>query len=177
FNTLKAQILYQRLDHDRSKGVYDQARFLDYLKLPRGFSYVNPKWLEKRALAADPQSDLNADLSVALLIHRPIPNDEPLVREYFLALFDQAAKANPAGLGIEMMAPYADYVLDSWLRPLLAEALIVGGHGNAERWAPLISPTAFQQLKERVDIEFPATNPQFFQPGEAAQFDVVVKNT
>jgi hypothetical protein len=177
FNTLKAQILYQRLDHDRSKGVYDQARFLDYLKLPRGFSYVNPKWLEKRALAADPQSDLNADLSVALLIHRPIPNDEPLVREYFLALFDQAAKANPAGLGNEMLTPYTDYVLDSWLRPILAEALIVGGHGNAERWAPLISPTAFQQLKERVDIEFPATNPQFFQPGEAAQFDVVVKNT
>ena len=177
FNSLKAQILYQRLDHDRSKGVYDQARFLEYLKLPRGFGYVNPKWLEKRAQAADPQCDLNADLSLALLVHRLVPNDEPLVREYFLAVFDQVAKANPAGLGNEMMAPYTDYVLDSWLRPILAEALIVGGHGNAERWASLLNPTAFQQLKERVDIEFPATNPQFFQPGEAAQFDVVVKNT
>ena len=39
------------------------------------------------------------------------------------------------------------------------------------------NPTAFQQLKERVDIEFPATNPPFLQPGEAAQFDVIVKNT
>jgi hypothetical protein len=177
FNTLKAQILYQRLDHDRSKGIYDQARFLDYLKLPRGYGYVNSKWLEKRANAGDPQCNLNADLSVALLVHRPIPNDEPLVREFFLAIFDQTAKANPAGLGNEMMAPYTDFVLDSWLRPILAEALIVGGHGNAERWASLINPTAFQQLKERVDIEFPATNPPIFQPGEAAQFDVVVKNT
>ncbi len=159
------------------KGVYDQARFLEYLKLPRGFGYVNPKWLEKRAQANDPQCDLNADLSAALLVHRPIPNDEPLVREYFLALFDQAAKANPADLGEKMMAPYTDYVLDSWLRPVLAEALIVGGHGNAERWASLLDPTAFQALKERVDIEFPATNPPFFQPGETAQFEVVVKNT
>jgi hypothetical protein len=177
FNTLKAQILYQRLDHDRTKGVYDPARFLDYLKLPRGFGYVNPKWLEQRAAANDPQCDLNADLSAALLVHRPIPNDEPLVREYFLALFDQAAKTNPAGLGEAMMAPYADYVLDAWLKPLLAEALIVGGHGTAERWASLLNPTAFQALKERVDIEFPATNPPLFQPGETAQFEVVVKNT
>ena len=177
FNTLKAQILYQRLDHDRMRGVYDQPRFLEYLKLPRGFGYVNPKWLERRAEASDPRCDLNADLSAALVIHRPIGNDEPLVREYFLALFDQAAKADPAVLGEKMMAPYTDYVIDSWLRPLLAEALIVGGHGNAERWASLLSPTDFQRLKERVDIEFPATNPPFFQPGELAQFEVVVKNT
>ncbi len=177
FNSLKAQLLYQRLDHDRMKGVYDPARFLDYLKLPRGFGYVNPQWLQARAATNEPQCDLNADLSAALLVNRPIGVDEPLVREYFLAVFDQAAKADPAGLGEKMMAPYTDYVLDSWLRPLLAEALIVGGHGDAERWASLLNPTAFQALKERVDIEFPATNPPLFQPGETAQFDVIVKNT
>jgi hypothetical protein len=177
FNTLKAQILYKRLDHDRIKGVYDPARFLEYLKLPRGFGYVNPKWLEKRAEANDPPCDLNADLSAALIVHRPIPNDEPLVREYFLALFDQAAKANPTDLGEKMMAPYTSYVLNSWLKPLLAEALIVGGHGTAEHWASLLDPTAFQALKDRVDIEFPATNPPHFQPGDIAQFEVVVKNT
>ena len=177
FNTLKAQLLYQRLDHDRMKGVYDPARFLEYIKLPRGMGYVNPKWLEKRAEAHDPQADLNADLSAALVVNRPIGNDEPLVREYFLALFDQAAKANPTALGEGMMTPYTSYVLDTWLKPLLAEALIVGGHGNAERWASLLNPSAFQALKERVDIEFPATNPPLFQPGEIAQFDVIVKNT
>ncbi len=177
FNTLKAQVLYQRLDHDRMKGVYDPSRFLEYLKLPRGFGYVNPQWLEKTAAANDPRCDLNADLSAALVVHRPVPNDEPLVREYFLALFDQTAKANPAALGEAMMEPYTSYVLDSWLKPLLAEALIVGGHGDAQRWASLLNPSAFQQLKERVDIEFPATNPPLFQPGDVAQFDVVVKNT
>lgn len=177
FNSLKARILYQRLDHDRQQGIYDQARFLDYLKLPRGFPYVNPKWLENRDQAREPRCDMDADLSMALLVHRPVGDDEPLVREFFLTLFDQAANANPAGLGEKMMAPYINYVLESWLRPVLGEALITGGHGNPERWASLLDPTAFQQLKERVDIEFPATNPPFFQPGETARFDVIVKNT
>ncbi|MFZ4766665.1 MAG: hypothetical protein ACOYMN_17065, partial [Roseimicrobium sp.] len=72
---------------------------------------------------------------------------------------------------------WTDYVRDTWLRPVFAEAMIVNGIGNAERWASLLSPTAFQQLKERVDIEFPATNAPFFQPGDDVQFDVVVKNT
>jgi hypothetical protein len=177
FNTLKSHIIYQRLDHDRGKGIYDADRFLEYLKLPRALPYVNPRWLEKRAAVNDPQVDLNADLSAALLAARPIGNDEPLVREYFLAIFDQAAKDQPGDLGEHMMTPYTDFVLESWLKPILAEALIVGGHGTAEKWASLLNPTAFQQLKERVDIEFPATNPPLFQPGDLAQFDVIVKNT
>ncbi len=177
FNTLKAQLLYQRLDHDRGKGVYDPSRFIEYLKLPRRLPYVNPNWLGKHAQLSESLCDLNADLSAGLAVHCPIGNDEPLVREYFLALFEQAAVTHPAALGESMLAPYTAYVLESWLKPLLAEALIVGGHGDAERWASLLNPSAFQTLKERVDIDFPATNPQIFLPGAAAQIEVVVKNT
>jgi hypothetical protein len=35
FNTLKAHILYARLQHDRTRGIYDKTRFIEYLKLPR----------------------------------------------------------------------------------------------------------------------------------------------
>ncbi len=176
FNTVKAHTLYLRLDHDRKKGVYDAARFLEYLKLPHGAAFVNPKWLE-RASERQPQWDANADLSEPLLGARPVGDDAALVREYFLALFDRAATANPGAFGEEMMANYTDYVRDSWLRPVLAEALIVGGHGSAERWASLLTPAAFAHLKERVDIEFPATNAQHFAPGDDVAFDVQVKNT
>lgn len=182
FNTLKAHTLYLRLDHDRKRGIYDAARFLEYLKLPRHVGYIHPKWLE-RAIEKAPACDLNANLSEPLLASRPIGNDEPLAREYFLTLFDRAATANPGNLGEGMMSAYTDYVRDTWLKPVLAEALITGGHGNAERWAPLLSPTVFQALKERVDIEFPATNAPLFKPaigaapGADVQFDVVVKNT
>lgn len=172
FNTIKAQVLYQRLDHDRRKGVYDRERFLEYLKLPRPMGYVSQQLLRSAANAQSPMSDLNADLSEALLTNRPIGNDEPLVREYFLNLFTKAAAAQDLSL-----APWTDYVRDTWLKPVFAEAMITSGQANAERWASLLTPTAFQQLKDRVDIEFPATNAQFFQPGNDVQFDVIVKNT
>ena len=43
FNSLKASVLYRRLDHDRKKGVYDRERFLEYLKLPRRTGYMHPR--------------------------------------------------------------------------------------------------------------------------------------
>lgn len=172
-NTLKSRILYLRLDHDRKKGVYDRSRFLEYLKLPRQLGYINPRWLENIDPAS--RSDLNADLSEPLLLSPPIGNDEELVKEYFIQLFAQEAKpdSDPA----QLLAPWTEYVRDTWLKPVLAEALITNGIGNPERWASLITPPAFQQLKDRVDIEFPATNAPNFLPGDDIQFDVAVKNT
>ncbi|MEQ1853953.1 MAG: hypothetical protein ABMA01_20470, partial [Chthoniobacteraceae bacterium] len=178
FNTLKARVLYLRLDHDRRKGVYDRARFLDYLKLPRPAGYVNPRWLE-RVRDSQPMCDLNADLSEGLIQHRPVGDDEALVREYFLHLF---AANGPAAVDA-MLAPWVEYVRDTWLKPVLAEAMITGGQGNPEQWASLLTPAAFQRLKDRVDIEFVATNPQFFKPalgaelGDAVQIEIIVKNT
>ncbi len=170
--TLKARILYLRLDHDRKKGVYDRERFLAYLKLPRRMPYINEQFL--RTYNSD-WCDLDADLSDPLISSPPVHNDEELVRDYFLHLFATSAKAdsNPR----DLLAPWIEHVSDTWLKPILAEALITNGIGNAERWAPLITPTAFQQLKDRVDIEFPATNAPQFLPGDDIAFDVVVKNT
>jgi hypothetical protein len=172
-NTLKSRILYLRLDHDRKKGVHDRDRFLAYLKFPRQLDYLNPRWLQTRQSNA--WCDLNADLSEPLLSSPPIGNDEPLVREYFLHLF--ATEARPDSDPQQLLAAWTEFVRDTWLKPVLAEALIVNGIGNPERWASLITPTAFQQLKDRVDIEFPATNVQQFLPGDDIAFDVVVKNS
>ena len=176
FNSLKSRVLYLRLDHDRKKGIYDAERFKAYLQLPRQMHYINPRWLQDTT-QRQPAADLNAEFSEPLLIAPPIHTDEELVREYFLTLFDRAAAANPGQLGEAMLEPYVEFVRDTWLKPVLAEALIVGGHGNAERWAYLLTPTAFQQLKDRVDIEFPKTNAQFFAPNADVKFDVTVKNT
>jgi autotransporter-associated beta strand protein len=170
--TLKARILYLRLDHDRKKGVYDRERFLSYLKLPRRMPYINEEFL--RTYNSD-WCDLDADLSDPLISSPPIHNDEELVRDYFLHLFATSAKAdsNPR----DLLAPWIEHVSDIWLKPILAEALITNGIGNPERWASLITPTEFQALKDRVDIEFPATNAPQFLPGDDIAFDVIVKNT
>lgn len=173
--TLKARILYLRLDHDRKRGVYDRERFLTYLKLPRRLPYINEEFL--RTYNSD-WCDLDADLSDPLISSPPIHNDEELVRDYFLHLFAiEAALLGDANNAPGLLKPWIEHVSDTWLKPILAEALITNGIGNPERWASLITPTEFQALKDRVDIEFPATNAPQFLPGDDIAFDVVVKNT
>ena len=79
-NSLKANILFRRLVLDRKMGVYDKARFLEYLKLPRSVAYINRRLVERvrnnRHLV-----QLGADYRkfCGLL---PINNDEPLVRHF-----------------------------------------------------------------------------------------------
>ncbi|MCX6909544.1 MAG: hypothetical protein NTY01_16085, partial [Verrucomicrobia bacterium] len=135
---------------------------------------MNPKWLQSYTQTGQPLCDLSASLAEPLLVARPIHNDEPLVRDYFIHLF---AAAKPDAEADALLAPWTDYVRDTWLKPLLAEAMIVNGLGQPERWASLLTPAEFQRLKERVDIEFPPTNAQFTAPGADVAVDVTVKNT
>jgi autotransporter-associated beta strand protein len=172
-NTLKARILYLRLDHDRKHGVYDRTRFIEYLKLPRQQDYINYTYIKD--VIPGELSDLNADLSEPLLLSPPLSTDERLVREYFLHLF--ASEVKPDSDPNDVLAQWTTYIAEEWLTPVLAEALITHRIGSPEHWASLITPTEFQQLKDRVDIEFPATNAPQFSPGDDIQFDVTVKNT
>ncbi|MBZ4217919.1 hypothetical protein, partial [Klebsiella aerogenes] len=71
-----------------------------------------------------------------------------MVREFFLHFAATEAQ----------WEPWTEWLRDSWVKPLFAEAKITQGSGETERWTSLLSPTAYQALKDRVDIEFPATN-------------------
>ncbi len=172
-NTLKARILYLRLDHDRKQGMYDRSRFMEYIKLPRQQGYINYSYIKD--VRPGDISDLSADLSEALLLSPPISTDEPLVREYFLHLL--ASEVKPDADPNDVLSQWTSYIAEEWLTPVLAEALITNGIGSPEHWASLLTPAAFQKLKERVDIEFPATNAPQFTPRDDIQFDVTVKNT
>ena len=165
FNTLKAHILYARLQHDRTRGLYDKARLIEYLKLPRRMGYMRGDYINK-VLATAPEVDLNANLSEVLVAVPPIGSDEWLVREYLLHLF----KTEPR------WEPWAVWLHDAWVKQVFAEAKIVHGIGNPEQWAALLDPTAFQRLKERVDIDFSPANPQFHAPADDVALDLFVKN-
>ena len=165
FNTLKAQILFERLKHDQKLGKLNAERFLAYLKLPRNVGYVSPKYRENNELFRH-AVDLNNDPSAALG-SRPIGNDEPVVRAYllhFLATVDKSYET------------YKPYVEEGYLNALLAEAKLTTAQGDPEKWFSLISPTAVQALRERVDLEFAATNPDHFLPDQEVSLDLFVKN-
>ena len=164
FNALKAHSLYQILDDQRVAGKYNKALFLEYLKLPRRIGYVEPKYLNdpnrNRVIA-----DLGTDFR-AVTACRTVGNDEPLVRDFFMHLFVDEESWNS----------YTDYVRENWLKPVFAEAKILAGVGDQEKWYSLISPTAYEALKERVDLQFVRHNPRTFAAKDPVSIEIEIKN-
>jgi hypothetical protein len=62
------------------------------------------------------------------------------------------------------------------VKPLFAEAKIVNGIGDPEKWAALLEPDAFRALRDRVDLDFAPTNPARLAPGDEVSVELFVKN-
>ncbi|WP_254507916.1 hypothetical protein [Anatilimnocola floriformis] len=163
-NSLKAHVLYNQLLLDRQKGIYDKEKFLAYLKLPRHVGYVSRAMQESQPYRQFPV-DLNQNYGGATLLP-PIGQDEPLVRTFLLHFLRDAAD----------IKEFEPYVNDTYLKHLLAEVKIVNGLGDAEKWASLLPPEQYKQLKERVDIDFAFTNKTSYSADEAVALDLHIKN-
>ncbi|MBT3290291.1 MAG: hypothetical protein HN380_23310, partial [Victivallales bacterium] len=166
WNTLKANVLYRRLAFDRTQNVHDRQRFLAYLQLPRHAAYVRQEYLrrpELRDVTVDLTTEvvgLSADLGTC------IGGDELLVRAYlrhFLA-------------GAEGYADFAPFLDESYMKEVFAEANILAGTGDQERWHAMIAPQQLRELKERVDIELLPTCRKRFGVTEPVTLDVGIKN-
>ena len=165
FNSLKAHLLYQRLVFDYSQGVHDADRFMTYVKLPRRAPYVHPDWARKERELWRHPANLGQNFRKVTGL-APIGTDEPVVRN-FLLHFLRASENYKA---------YAPYFRENWLKAVFAEAKIVNGIGDPERWASLLSPSQFQALKDRVDIEFDPNNPEHFGVSDNVSLRVHLKN-
>ena len=163
-NSLKTHVLYHRLAFDRSRGIFDEERFLEYVKLPRNVGYINPRYLQvsrNRANAAN----LSANFQPVTLLP-PVRSDTELVRDYLQHFFVDRADYRT----------YAPYMSDTFLKHLFAETKIVNGLGEPERWASLLPPQMFKQLGDRIDIDFAPTNATVFRSDQAVQLDLDIKN-
>jgi hypothetical protein len=163
-NSLKSNVLYHWLVFDRSQGRYELARFLEYLKLPRFQPYMAKAILESDESRRSP-ADLNADFQAVTMLP-PIISDEPLVRSYLQHFFVEA----------NALQQFEPYINDVYLKQLFAETKIVLGLGDPEQWASALPPEVFQQLKERVDIDFAFTNTPHYSGDEPVHLDVHLKN-
>lgn len=161
-NSLKAHVLYNRLDHDRRLGRYDADRFNSYIQLPRPVFYVAPQWL--KLFGNGVQADLNRTFNAIQL--PPIGNEEPLVEEYLHHFLRDAPDYKA----------FTKYIRDTYLKNVFASTKIQHGIDDPEQWASLLSPTDYKALKERVDLDFAYTNPRTFLPGEPVALDLFIKN-
>ncbi len=163
-NSLKAHVLFHRLAFDRTQGQMSRELFFEYLKLPRQQPYMSRAMLEA-AEGRRAQANLGADFAAATQMP-PIGSDEPLVRaylEHFLLAADSPQE-------------FAPYINDQYLRHLFAEVKIVNGLGEPESWAAQLPPALYQQIKERIDIDFAPTNRVQFAAEEPVSLDLFVKN-
>lgn len=145
FNSLKAHVLYHRLRLDRERDDHDPTRFMRYLALPRQTSYADPGYLrEHRHHTADLSEDFRAQTLLP-----PVGDDEPLVRDYLVRLLR----------GEDSTEPYATFVRDRYVKALWAEAKILHGIGDMERWYSVLDdPGRYQAIKDRVEVDLVPSN-------------------
>jgi hypothetical protein len=163
-NSLKAHVLYQRLDLARHNGQYPRDLFMEYLKLPRQVFYMRPEYLRDGQRAQYP---VNLQQDYSGVTRLPIVgNDEPLVRDYLQHFLLEA----------DDIDAFDEYVQDTYLRRQLAEVKIVNGLGDPQRWYSMLSPAEYQALKERIDLDFALTNAEQYDPADPVYLDLYVKN-
>ncbi|MCF6284373.1 MAG: hypothetical protein L3K26_04210, partial [Candidatus Hydrogenedentes bacterium] len=163
-NSLRVHVLYHRLAFDRTHGVYDHDRFLQYVKIPRVVDYVNPAYLKKpdnSRFAADLARNFEGSTALDL-----VRSDEELVAHYIRHYFATA----------DGYDAYKPYIRERYLRRLFAETKLLQGAGDLEQWYSWLDPVAVDALKNRVDVAFAPENKQRFGLDETVTLDVWVKN-
>ena len=164
FNSLRANVLYHQLRLAQKSGRYDEAKFREYLALPRRLAYVN-KDIYKTAERSGELVNLGANYS-NVVITRPIGNEEMLIRDYLQHFFRDA----------QSFTAYEPLLTTPFLKENFATAKILAGQGDAEQWVSMLSPSAYKNLVSRIDLEFAATNSEFFAPNQPVKLKLDIKN-
>jgi hypothetical protein len=156
FNSLKAHVLYHRLVHDEGQGVLNEERFMAYIQLPRAW---------RKSDAEKQHVDLNANYE-PLSGFAPIGNEDALFRRLVLRLLAKA----------DTVEKYAPYFTAEWLNAVHAEAKLLAGAPDAQKWVSLLTPEAYQALKDRVDLDFDPAGKQTYASPDEVTLDLYVKN-
>ena len=164
FNSLKANVLYRKLELDLREDKPDRELLMTYLALPRKVAYVNPV-MTKNVRSRSHIVNMNADYSARCYIV-PIVNDEPLVRDYLHHFL----------LDSQDYKDFGPFIRESYLERQFAIVKILNGIGDVEQWASMLTPEEYKQVIDRVDVEFLSTNPEFFGVDDDVKLELYLKN-
>ncbi|MDU9051008.1 MAG: hypothetical protein Q3M30_19350 [Candidatus Electrothrix sp. Rat3] len=167
-NSLKANIIYNRLAFNLGQGILDAALFLRYIQLPRPVPYINQNWLQ-RSEHRNAQVNLHASYQQYIDLE-PISDDEQLVRRHLAALLKEAPD----------FKKFDDYIEYNYLKRLFAEVKLVNAEddqGDPEQWYALMDdPALVKRLRDRVDIEILPENRTYLGLDDKVALQVALKN-
>lgn len=159
FEHLKAHVGYHRLQFDLELGTLDAGRLLAYLRVARQGLYADPAFARDK-----PSIDLSVAWGTGLA---PVGDDSGLVREYLAKLL-----VNEASFDRFVGTLRRDFV-----QRIFAEAKILAGAPDPERWYSFLNdPSYYEQLKARVELEFPRGQRREYAPDEPVKIELDVKN-
>ncbi|MFT5288398.1 MAG: hypothetical protein ACI82F_000453 [Planctomycetota bacterium] len=162
FNSLKAHVLHHRLKHDLEAGEVNRGRLVAYLRLPRSEPYM-----DRQYFAEAPQGshvNLNAEFQTELDI---VSNDGDLVRACLTKLF----------VGDSNTSDFDEILRERYLRRTFAEAKLMAGVGDRARWFEMLdSPSLYEEVEQRVELEFSPEQQRYWAPEEGVTLEVDVKN-
>lgn len=163
FNSLKAHVAFHRLQLDLRTGQLDLARFQEYLRLPRNSS-TTPRKAYEDAERTREVAQLGSQFSTGF---GPIANDEPLVRTLLEHFLRDVADTKAFDALVEA----------KYLKRVFAETKILASSGDMERWYTLLDdPGYYEQLKQRVELQFAPTQKEHFGADEPVSIELDVKN-
>lgn len=162
FNTLKAQLLFEKLRRNLEKNALDEELFKSYLAFPRASWIVNPRLNmnvpHRQQVELRQQQQSNSAAGA-------VSDDVPLIRTYLERLF----------AGRDDYADYEGFLKADFLKKVFAEAKILSGNRDP-KYVALLSEGEIKALKERVEIALAPDNPKVFGLGENVRLKLSLKN-
>ena len=161
-SSLKAHVLFHRLQHDLARGVVDEAKLEAYLRLPHVNERTNPEVLEAQRSVKPIRPGQRFETGL------PVPeNDSRLVRACFEHVFAKS----------DSFDRWTPFVRVEWVRRVFAETKLLSGQGDMARWYALLEdPQGYEGLLQRVELSFAPTQPQRFDAAADAFVEVDIKN-
>ena len=165
FNSLRANVLFQILQLNLEEEKFDKELFFAYLKLPRRMSYASQKYL-KTIRSKSHFVNFKTDFSQYTQLP-PIRDDNSVIESHLQHFLKDA----------DDYEAFSEYLNDEYLKRQFATTKILAGGGDVEKWASMLSPSQYKALLERVDIDFVASNPEFFSADASVSLELDLKNT
>ena len=166
FNSLKAHVILQKLQHQRSIGKFDEDLFLEYLKLPRNVYYIRSEYNNRKEFR-NVRANLRANYQSVTGFGFVNNFESQLSKDFFEHIFKSA----------DDFKKFEPFVTSTFLDETFAEVKILHGIGDTEKWYARFKNTSYvKELKNRIELRLLPQNTEYVGDEKKVTLNAAVKN-